>query len=253
MIDSAVVLAAGRGKRMGDITADLPKPMLPVQGRPLLEHVMERLAEAGVRRFLIVTGYRHETIESHFRQWRRPVEFRIQDPIDGTGSAARLGREFAGDRPFLLTFGDILCDSTAYLRCAETLAPDVAAVLGVRDLDDPFRAAAVYADGSRVTSVIEKPPPGSSTTRWTSAGLYAMRPVVFDYLDRLELSPRNEYEITSIFDQMIADGLEVRMSPMDGNWRDVGRPEDLAAVNAQSMPEALDHPDQHGPADDEHG
>ena len=156
-----------------------------------------------------------------------------------------MGRDFAGERPFLLTFGDILCDASAYVRCADTLAPDVAAVLGVRDLDDPFRAAAVYADGGRVTSVIEKPPAGSSTTRWTSAGLYAMRPVVFDYLDRLELSPRNEYEITSIFDRMIADGLEVRMSPMDGNWRDVGRPEDLAAVNAQSTPQPLDHPDQH--------
>ena len=91
MIDSAVVLAAGRGKRMGEITADIPKPMLPVQGRPLLEHVLDRLATAGVQRFLIVTGYRHETIESHFRDWRLPVEFRIQDPIDGTGSAARLG------------------------------------------------------------------------------------------------------------------------------------------------------------------
>ncbi len=245
MIDRAVVLAAGRGKRMGGITEAVPKPMLPVQGRPLLEHVMDRLAIAGVQRFLIVTGYRHETIEEHFHEWRLPVEFRLQDPIDGTGSAARLARDFAGNEPFLLTFGDILCDSAAYLRCAGTLAADVAAVLGVRDLDDPFRAAAVYADGDRVSRVIEKPPAGSSATRWTSAGLYAMRPVVFDYLDRLELSPRNEYEITSIFDRMIADGLEVRMSPMEGDWRDVGRPEDLEAVNAPSMPQPLDDPDQY--------
>jgi NDP-sugar pyrophosphorylase family protein len=232
-IRCAVVLAAGRGTRMGALTQDTPKTMLPVRGRPLLEHVLERLESVGVERFLIVVSHRRELIEQHFRNWRKPITFRVQDPVDGTGSAARLGRDFAGSEPFILTFGDILCDPSAYVRCARTLLdnPKTQAVMGCKETDDPWRAAAIYVDGEVITRVIEKPPKGESTTRWTSAGVYAMKPLAFDYLDRLELSPRGEYELTSIFEAMLVDGIEVRLGAMEGAWRDVGRPEDLDAVN----------------------
>jgi NDP-sugar pyrophosphorylase family protein len=229
VIERAVVLAAGRGTRMGEITAGIPKPMLPVRGRPMLEHVLERLAAAGAREFLLVVGYRRELIEAHFAHWPLPAAFQVQDPVDGTGSAARLAREFAGAAPFLLTFGDILCEPEAYVRCAETLArnPNCQVVLGVKEVDDPWQGAAVYQESGVIRRVVEKPQRGTSTTRWNSAGLYAMRPVVFTYLDRLERSARNEYELTSIFDAMLRDGLELRISAVEGAWRDVGRPEDL--------------------------
>jgi UDP-N-acetylglucosamine diphosphorylase / glucose-1-phosphate thymidylyltransferase / UDP-N-acetylgalactosamine diphosphorylase / glucosamine-1-phosphate N-acetyltransferase / galactosamine-1-phosphate N-acetyltransferase len=232
-IRHAVVLAAGRGKRMGEATSELPKPMLTVGGRPMLEHVLERLAAAGLEKLLVVVGYHRELIEEHFRGW--PVEFRVQDPVDGTGSAARLGREFVGEAPFLLTFGDILCAPPAYQRCARVLEdhPETVAVLGVREVEDPWRGAAVYEQDGRVRRVVEKPPKGSSTTRWNSAGLFALRPVAFRYLDRLTPSPRNEYELTAIFDMMLAEGLEVRVSSIEGIWRDVGYPSDLDAANAE--------------------
>jgi UDP-N-acetylglucosamine diphosphorylase / glucose-1-phosphate thymidylyltransferase / UDP-N-acetylgalactosamine diphosphorylase / glucosamine-1-phosphate N-acetyltransferase / galactosamine-1-phosphate N-acetyltransferase len=231
-IQAAVVLAAGRGTRMGGLTADVPKPMLPVDGRPILEHVLERLAGVGVERFFLVVGYRREAIEEHFANWRLPIEFRLQEPVDGTGSAARLAHQFAGDEPFLLTFGDILCGPEAYARCARTLLdnPATRAVLGVKDVDDPARGAAVYENEGVIYRIVEKPQPGTSTTRWNSAGLYAMNPVVFRYLARLEPSPRNEYELTSIFDMMLAERLELRIAPILEPWRDIGYPEDLAAV-----------------------
>lgn len=233
MIKRAVVLAAGRGTRMGEATSGTPKPMLPVRGRPMLEHVLEALAGAGVERFLVVVGYRREMIERHFRQWRLPIEFRVQHPVDGTGSATRLARKFVGEAPFLLTFGDIVCGAPDFARCAGVFDryPATAAVLGVRDVDDPWRGAAVYVEDGKIRRVIEKPPIGTSTTRWNSAGVFALRPAVFPYLDRLELSPRNEYELTAIFDRMLQDNLELRISAIEGPWRDVGRPEDLAALD----------------------
>jgi NDP-sugar pyrophosphorylase family protein len=187
MIRKAVILAAGRGTRMGELTADLPKPMLPVQGRPMLDHILERLAGAGVEEYLIVVGYRREVIKEHLRGWPRPITFIVQERVDGTGSATRLAREFATG-PFLLTFGDIMVGTDAYRNCARILTtnPETGVVLGVKDLDDPWRGAAVYEVDGRITRVVEKPPKGTSTTRWGSAGLYAMRPVVFEYLDRLQ-------------------------------------------------------------------
>lgn len=231
-IRQAVILAAGRGTRMGEMTLETPKPMLPVQGRPILEHVLERMASVGVERFFLVVGYRRETIVEHFRDWRLPIEFRVQDPVDGTGSATRLAREFAGDEPFLLSFGDIFCEPSAYTACAEALHPNTVAVMGVKWTEDPWQGAAVYEKDGVIQKVIEKPPPGSSSTHWNSAGLYALRPVAFEYLDRLTPSPRNEYELTQIFEMMLADGRELRIASVDGTWRDVGRPEDLEALNA---------------------
>jgi dTDP-glucose pyrophosphorylase len=233
LVERAVLLAAGRGTRMGAITQEIPKPLLPVRGKPLMEHVMDRLAEAGIRRFLIVVGFHGKLIERHFANWRLPVEFRVQEPVDGTGSAAALARDFAGDEPFLLNFADCLCEASEYAGIRSRLAdhPAAAAVLAAKDIEDPWQGAAIYQEAGRITRIIEKPPKGTSTTRWGSAGFYGFRPVIFDYLAKLTPSVRNEYEITSAFEMMLTDGLELRISPVEGDWRDVGRPEDWAAVN----------------------
>ncbi len=221
---------------MGSLTQATPKPMLPIQGRPMLEHILERLAAAGVERFFVVIGYLHEVIEKHFRDWRFPIEFRVQDPVNGTGSAARLAKAFVAGEPFLLTYGDILCDPSEYVRSGSILNrdPGPAAVLAVKAVDDPWQGAAVYEENGRIREIVEKPPQRASTTHWNSAGFYAFRPVLFDYLARLQPSPRHEYELTSALDMMLEDGVELRISPIEGEWRDVGRPEDLAAMNETS-------------------
>ena len=233
-LSHAVILAAGRGTRMGQITEEIPKPMLPIKGRPMLEHVVERLRVAGFSRFLLVIGYQGEIIEEHFRNSSDSIEFVWQKPVNGTGAGALLGRQFAGEQPFLLTYGDILCDPAEYERASSILTAEagIAAAVAVKAVDDPWQGAAVYEENGRITRILEKPPRGTSTIHWNSAGFYTFRPVIFDYLARLTPSPRGEYELTSAIDSMLADRLDLRISPIEGPWRDVGRPEDLAAMNA---------------------
>jgi NDP-sugar pyrophosphorylase family protein len=222
---------------MGEMTRDIPKPMLPVQGRPLLEHIVERLSVYGTSQFIVVIGYQGELIRRHFEKTNPTnleIQFVWQKPVNGTGSGALLAREFVRQNPFLLTFGDILCDPAEYRRASRILLnhPAVTAAVAVKAVDDPWQGAAVYQEQGRITRVIEKPPRGTSATHWNSAGFYTFRPVIFDYLERLQPSPRGEYELTSALDHMLADGLDLRISPIEGPWRDVGRPEDLAALNA---------------------
>ena len=218
---------------MGSATEEIPKPMLPIHGRPMIDLIVERLSLSGSSLFLVVIGYQGETIRRHFEGTKPVLEFVSQKPVDGTGSAALLASDFAADEPFLLTYGDILCDPEEYRQAAAIFfaSPDISAVLAVKEVDDPWQGAAVYEERGRISRILEKPPKGTSTTHWNSAGFYIFRPVIFDYLRRLQPSPRGEYELTSAIESMVADGLDLRISPIRGSWRDVGRPEDLAAMN----------------------
>jgi len=228
-ISKAIILAAGRGTRMKSLTDDCPKPMLRVDGRPLLAHVIERMEEAGVREVLVITGYRAELVEEYFAAHppaHARVSYRLQQPQNGTGSAALLGREFAGADPVLMTFGDILVASQIYRDLSVGLT-GAEAVLALKEVDDPYQGAAVYTEGERVTRIIEKPPQGASTTRWNNAGIFAFQPSIFTELERVPLSARREYELTEAIHQLLGGGYVLHWREIKGFWRDIGRPEDL--------------------------
>ena len=234
---AAVILAAGKGTRLQEVTGDLPKPLLPLHGKPLVEHVLDSLRAAGFGRFLLVVGYRHELFYARFAG-DRSVHFTLQDPVDGTGSAARLAQPFTGVAPFLLMFGDILASPDDIGAVWQRLLGDerAAAVIAVKEVDDPWQGAAVYETGGVVEEIIEKPPFGTSSTRWNSAGIFAFRPAVFEALRRIQRSPRGEYELTSALQVLLDDGRRVLAQPLRHAWRDVGRPEDVAAALAITTP-----------------
>ena len=233
-IEKAVILAAGRGTRMKSLTDDCPKPMLPLNGRPMLAHQIERLEAAGIAKICIVVGYKAEMVREYFAAHpprTASLRYELQATPDGTGSAARLAKDFAAGEPFLLTFGDIMVDAAVYARLF-ALAGGAEIVLTVKRVEDPYRGAAVYVDGGRVVKIVEKPPKGSSTTNFNNAGIYIFGPRVFEKLARLQPSARGEYDLTDAIQETAAAGETVRWLEIEGFWRDVGRPEDLTPAGA---------------------
>src|SRR5688572_31775656 len=98
MVDQAVLLAAGRGTRMKELTNELPKPMLEVQGKPILQHIVEGLRDAGIQRVLIIVGYRADVVSGHFgdgSKHRVAIEYTTQVVQDGTGRGVELAKDFA--------------------------------------------------------------------------------------------------------------------------------------------------------------
>ena len=188
----AVVLAAGRGTRMKALTADCPKPMLPLAGRPMLAHQLDRFAGAGVDEACIVIGYKGEMIREHFAG-NPPagikLSYVVQDEPNGTGSAALLAKDFVGEGPFLLTFGDIIVDSQVYTELIER-GSGAEMVLALTRVDDPYRGGAVYVEAERVVRIVEKPPKGTSTTNFLCAGVYLFHDRIFEALAGLGLSAR---------------------------------------------------------------
>jgi dTDP-glucose pyrophosphorylase len=234
-IDKAVLLAAGRGTRMRELTADLPKPMIEVRGKPVLQHIVEGLRDAGVRRFLIIVGYRADAVQNFFGdgvRYKIDIQYATQIRQDGTGRVVDLARDFASDSAFVLGYGDILVAPENYKRIVD-LANDVEALISVTRGEDVSKGGAVFLnERMELVDLREKSKPGEATSPWYNAGLYALRPSIFEFTARLKPSPRGEYELTDAIRELAQSGKKVRALELTGEWADVRDPETLARLNA---------------------
>jgi UDP-N-acetylglucosamine diphosphorylase / glucose-1-phosphate thymidylyltransferase / UDP-N-acetylgalactosamine diphosphorylase / glucosamine-1-phosphate N-acetyltransferase / galactosamine-1-phosphate N-acetyltransferase len=237
-IDKAVLLAAGRGTRMREMTAELPKPMLEVRGKPVLQHIVEGLRDAGITNFLIVVGYRAEAVQNFFgdgSRYKVAIQYTTQTVQDGTGRVVDLAKNFAADTPFILGYGDILVAPENYKRIVD-LAKGVEAMISVTRGEDVSKGGAVFVnEDMELVDLREKPKPGEPTSPWYNAGLYAFRPSIFDFTGKLKPSPRGEYELTDAIRELAQSGRKVQALELAGNWADVRDPETLARLNAPKL------------------
>lgn len=233
-IDQAVLLAAGRGTRMRDLTADIPKPMIAVRGKPVLQHIVEGLRGAGVGHFLIVVGYRADVVRDHFGDGSRyqiDIEYATQVVQDGTGRVVDLARDFVGNSAFILGYGDILVDPRNYKQLVD-LADRVEAIISVKRDEDVSKGGAVFLNARmELVDLREKPTPGQPTSPWYNAGLYAFRPSILEFTAKLQPSPRGEYELTDAIRDLAQSGKKVQALELVGEWADVRDPEILARLN----------------------
>jgi UDP-N-acetylglucosamine diphosphorylase / glucose-1-phosphate thymidylyltransferase / UDP-N-acetylgalactosamine diphosphorylase / glucosamine-1-phosphate N-acetyltransferase / galactosamine-1-phosphate N-acetyltransferase len=233
-IDRAVVLAAGRGTRMRELTANIPKPMIEVRGKPVLQHIVEGLRDAGVRRFLIIVGYFAEAVRDFFGDGRRynvAIEYVTQTVQDGTGRVVNLARNFAAESSFILSYGDILISPENYKRVVE-LPNDIESIITITGGEDVSKGGAVFVNEQMdLVDLREKPKPGEPISPWYNAGLYAFRPTIFEFIAKLKPSPRGEYELTDAIRDLAHSGKKVKALELTGEWADVRDPEILAKLN----------------------
>jgi UDP-N-acetylglucosamine diphosphorylase / glucose-1-phosphate thymidylyltransferase / UDP-N-acetylgalactosamine diphosphorylase / glucosamine-1-phosphate N-acetyltransferase / galactosamine-1-phosphate N-acetyltransferase len=236
-MNKAVLLAAGRGTRMRDLTEALPKPMLEVRGKPVLQHIVEGLRDNGLTNLLIVVGWRAEVVKEFFGEGTKlgvSIRYETQTVQDGTGRVVALARDFVATDPFLLSYGDILVAPETYGRICAALA-DAEAVISVKRSADISQGGAVFVNEKfELTDLREKPKPGEPTTPWYNAGVYAFRPTIFDYIAKLNPSPRGEYELTDAVRDLALSGKKVQALEIAGDWADVRDPETLAQLNRES-------------------
>lgn len=246
----AVILAAGKGTRMRELTNELPKPMLRVRGQPILEHILGGLLAAGIREVCIVTGWRAEVVEDHFgdgAKWGAKISYARQHVQDGTGKAPELAKAFVGTDDFLLTYGDILVKPETYPQMVKRFsAGDFSGLLTVTQGQDVTQGGLNFFDEQFcLRRLIEKPSaaqleqlhaegwlkPGQPV--WYNAGIYIFRPVVFDFTAKLQKSPRGEYELTDAISAMVEAGHRLAGLEIPGRWVDVRDPEVLAELEKE--------------------
>ena len=235
---------------MRELTNEQPKPMLKVQGKPILEHIVGGILAAGIRDIFIVTGFRADVIEAHFgdgQKWGARMAYGRQVVQDGTGKAPELAKAFVGADSFLLTYGDILVKPETYPQMLRRFAEGkFAGLVTVTGSQDVTKGGINFFDESFcLTRVVEKPtaaqleqvrregllPEGQPV--WYNAGIYIFTPALFEFTAKLEKSPRGEYELTDALNAIVAAGHRIAGMPIAGRWVDVRDPEVLAALERE--------------------
>ncbi|MCD4808148.1 MAG: NTP transferase domain-containing protein [Methanococcoides sp.] len=225
----AVILAAGEGTRMRPLTSSIPKVMLPVANKPMLEHIVGSAIEAGIDGFVFITGYHEEAIKQYFGngdKWNVTIDHVHQEEQLGTANAIGYAKGHVKDK-FIVLNGDVLVSSSHIKHMIERKEN---AVITVKRVDNPSDFGVIETDGNKVINIIEKPeiPP----TDLANAGIYLFSETIFDLIEQTTLSSRGEYEITDSLQMLINGDAEVGYEILEEEWIDIGRPWDMLDANA---------------------
>ncbi|MEQ1573226.1 MAG: glucose-1-phosphate thymidylyltransferase [Vicinamibacterales bacterium] len=227
-----LILSGGKGTRLRPLTYTSAKQLVPVANKPVLFYGIEAIAAAGIRHIGIVVGDTHAEIRAAVgdgSRWGIKVEYIEQAAPLGLAHAVKISQSFLGDEPFVMYLGDNLLNKgiTPLVREFEREKP-AAQILLARVPDPQMFGVAELKDG-RVVRLVEKPkePIGDLAL----VGVYMFGPEVFESVNRIAPSVRNELEITDAIQDLIDRGLEVRPHIVDGWWKDTGKLEDMLEAN----------------------
>lgn len=224
----AVIMAGGRGTRLAPFTDSLPKPMLTVAGRPILERLVLHLVGSGIRQIFITVNYRADHIEAHFgdgRDFGCQIEYVREDPekpLGTAGSLALLAEEgHVPDCPVLIMNGDLVTQFSVERILLAHEQSSAAATVAVHNHAYTVPFGVVEADGDRLVRLAEKP-----TVSWRiNAGIYVLEPHVLG-----DLPTGETISLPEVLQARLEAGEQVLVWEMDDEWIDVGHPHDLAGA-----------------------
>ena len=220
-----VIMAGGRGTRLRPHTENCPKPLLPVGGKPMLEHIIERAKAEGFQRFVLAIHYLGHMIEEYFgdgSRWQIKIDYLLEESPLGTAGAIGLLKP-RPDGPFLVSNGDVLTD----IRYGELLdfhcRHGATATMAVRlhEWQHPF--GVVHTKGVDIVGFEEKPVARSHI----NAGIYVLEPAALDALGADEVC-----DMPTLFSRFQARGERTIVYPMHEPWLDVGAADDYSAAQA---------------------
>lgn len=248
----AVILAAGRGTRLHPITLTRPKHLVPVGGKPIVDHTLDALKSLGINEVVLVVNYSAEQLKRHLGdggKYGMKFEYSYQKDLLGTAHAANFAEPYVTD-DFLLIYGDWMMtpeEIEKVIKIHEREKP--AATMGVVPVDDPSHYGVVRVEDSQVKAILEKPDREKAPTNLVNVGIYVFSMKIFDAISRTEKSQRGEFELTDAISILISEKckiLAVQLSNME--VLDVGLIWDLLEANKWALEKT--RPKIHGDIED---
>lgn len=227
----AIILAAGLGTRLKPLTDNVPKALIKVAGKPLIDYSLEKLEEADIKDVCIVVGYLKDILEDHVgdgSKWGLNASYVTQEEQLGLAHAVEQARDFVDDSFVVLLADNLYGDSLSGLKARFEEFGGEAGIC-VTEVEDPTQYGVVELEGDNIVKMVEKPmdPP----TNLAIVGIYFFKSAkVFDIIEKLEPSPRGEYEITDAIQGLVDQGDGVYAIKLDDWWKDTGTFEDLQDI-----------------------
>jgi len=221
--NTVLIMAGGMGSRLRPYTENCPKPMLPVAGKPMLEHIVDRARGQGFRRFVFAVHYLGHVIEQHFgagERWHVQIGYvREQAPLGTAGALTLISPR--PTHPLVVSNGDVLTD----IHYGEMLdfhrRHGASATMAVRQHEWQYPFGVVRTHGVDIAGFEEKP----VTTAMVNAGIYVLDPQAIECLNADE-----RCDMPTLFERVQAKGGRTVVYPMHEPWLDIGRPEDYASA-----------------------
>jgi len=228
----AVILAAGEGKRLRPITSLKPKPMIPLLGKPLLEHIIFGLKDAGIDEILLIVGYRQEIIKEYFEKASHYLKVKIdyvtQEEYLGTAHAASYAKDFIKNEDFLMMYGDIFVDPEIFKHIHQKYKEsNYDGLITLMKVDNPQNYGIIALNSNNlVEKIIEKPTPDQNAGNLANAGIFIFNQLIFEAIEKTQKSIRNEYEFTDSMQILINEfnGKIVGFTIDNYFWNDIGLP-----------------------------
>lgn len=230
-----MLLAAGSGMRLRPLTEHVPKVMLPLGDKPLLEHTLEHLVALGVREFVINLSYQPEAVRSYFgdgRAWGARIQYSLEPQALGTAGGVKNVQSFFRGQPFLLWYGDNLSRCDVARMAAQHRAQGAMLTLALWPREDVGASGIVgIAEDGRIQRFLEKPRPEQVFSHWVNAGIMLVEPAVLDAIPAGQPSDFSH----EILPALLVRGERLygyRLSAQEGLWW-IDTPADLARVQEE--------------------
>lgn len=223
--NKVVLMVGGLGSRLRPLTETIPKPMLKVGNKPILQTIVEKFAEYGFTDIIMCVNYKSHIIQDYFGDGSAfgvTIEYVLEEQRMGTAGALSL-LVATPDEPFLVMNGDLLTNVNFEHLLEYHNSQKATATMGVREYDFQVPYGVVNIDGNRILSIVEKP----VHKFFVSAGIYILSPEI------LNLIPKNEfYDMPTLFEVLIEQGKKTISFPIREYWLDIGRMEEYERANS---------------------
>ncbi|MCK4883234.1 MAG: nucleotidyltransferase family protein [Candidatus Diapherotrites archaeon] len=222
-IRTAIIMAGGRGTRLRPITFDIPKPLIKLGSKTILEHQIEWLSNSGIRNIILAIGYKGEAIKEKFKdgsEYGVQIKYIEEEERLGSGGALRMMKGLIHE-PVVLLYGDILCHFDLSKMIETHKNKNRAITVALKTVEDPSRFGVAEIEGNTVTGFVEKPNPKDAPSNLINAGVFVLNPEVDRFFP--------EEKFFEFFQVLINSSKRGELTgyPFSGAWIDVGVPETL--------------------------
>lgn len=218
-VKQALILAGGEGTRLRPFTYEIPKPLIPIKGKPMLEHIITHLASYGVKKFVLSVGYMSEKIISHFGDGTKfgvNIEYIIEKERLGTAGPLRLAKDYL-DGDFLMLNGDILSRVNITEFFTQHQKMNGLGTMVLVAVKDPSKYGTVALHGNKIMKFVEKPKKGKAVSNLVNGGIYLLKSDVIDYVPKKGFSMIEK----DVFPKLAQEG-KLYGYVYTGQWYDLG-------------------------------